>query len=187
MYEPRPEMRLVAVMTSTQTGKETRMKTADDIFNLLNKADDGGVISTATITALSLFLSRDHVRALMRKEGLNTEEEIDEIADKWEQFPLNKKIARKALKKRVEKCWRMLERGEHTWMSIGVEAIRCYLWLMDKTELFNFAADHNNYCPFGVPILKKVCSAYDFEVNTSAILRAHKDSADGPSETDPTS
>ena len=75
------------------------------------------------------------------------------------------------MRKYMDLVWSDIIAHNHRAVDEGVDHFIGWLWLLDNTELIEFALDENNYSKYGAPILAKICRTYNFLIQDGVLIQ----------------
>lgn len=91
-------------------------------------------------------------------------------AEQWEEgrLPLDRETVIRQMGEYMDFAWEKAndERGLSAIRS--VQKMQAWLFLLGDAELLAFAENDRNYAPYGKPILRRICDAYELQVEVGS-------------------
>lgn len=132
------------------------MKTVEQIIEHIDSTKNLGTLST--IGDLVMFLPYKQVtQKHYLKEG-TTKDEWDKLC-----LPLTEEVVIKEMREYMEFALEKAQKHRGLSASRSISHFINWLFILEDTELLEFADNDGNYQNYGCPILKKICDKYGFK------------------------
>lgn len=131
------------------------MRTQDQIVKRIKRT--GVEDFFGTNTDLMVYLDFEHAREFLKKNVTKAEWDKDHM-----DFDRDRTV--EDMRKYMVFAWDKAVNHRGLSASRSIDHFCNWLYMLEDDELLEFSESGNNYAYYGVPILKKICDKYGFDV-----------------------